>query len=177
MPRPLRALVATCWLASWTVASAGDAAPGDFERGRKALSAGDLHRAEAAFAAAAGPAPRDAEALYYLGVTHQRQGRYDDAARVFEEALAADPDLVDIWAPLGISLYRSGDPAAAEAALDEALGRTPDDSLAHLFLGLVRQEAERCDAALPHLEHAADDPAVADAAASPLALCYRRLGR
>lgn len=174
MPRPLRA---PFWIGCLVLALAvppGDAAAGEFERGLEALSAGDLAAAEAAFGAASSD---DVEALYYLGLTHQRQGRHEDAAAVFEDAIDRDPTLVDAWAPLGVSRYRLGDGAGAEAALREALAQFPDDTLAHLFLGLVRQEAGRCAEAVPHLERAAADPGVADSSAVPLALCYRQAGR
>jgi tetratricopeptide (TPR) repeat protein len=65
------------------------------------------------------------------------QGRPDQAAERFEEALAENPDNVDALLGLGVSRYRLGDYASAAANLEQALAKRPTEQGARLYLALV----------------------------------------
>jgi tetratricopeptide (TPR) repeat protein len=65
------------------------------------------------------------------------QGRPDQAAERFEEALAENPENVDALLGLGVSRYRLGDYPSAAANLEQALVRRPAEPGARLYLALV----------------------------------------
>jgi tetratricopeptide (TPR) repeat protein len=65
------------------------------------------------------------------------QGRPDEAAARFEEALAENPDNVDALIGLGVARYRLGDHASAGANLETAVARRPAEQGARLYLALA----------------------------------------
>jgi tetratricopeptide (TPR) repeat protein len=65
------------------------------------------------------------------------QGRPDQAAERFEEALAENPDNFDALIGLGVARYRLGDYASAGASLERAVARRPAEQGARLYLGLT----------------------------------------
>ncbi|HUP18543.1 MAG TPA: aspartyl protease family protein [Gemmatimonadota bacterium] len=70
------------------------------------------------------------------------------AARVeAERGLNLDPEDSRLLAALGGALYRSGEPAAARAALEAALAREPDLAEAHWALGRVEIAGNRLEPA------------------------------
>ncbi len=67
----------------------------------------------------------------------------EKARQSFEEALAADPGLVEARLRLGRVLWRLDRPEPARAALEEVLAKpadAPQQYLAHLFLGRILEE-------------------------------------
>jgi tetratricopeptide (TPR) repeat protein len=66
-----------------------------------------------------------------------RQGRYDEAATRFEDALAREPDRVDALVGLGVAKYKVGAFDEAIDPLGRALARQPKLPIAHLYLGLA----------------------------------------
>lgn len=64
-------------------------------------------------------------------------GRYDEAARHFEEALAGEAGRVTDLVGLGIARYKLGALDEAQRALAEAVARQPDAPTPHLYLALV----------------------------------------
>jgi tetratricopeptide (TPR) repeat protein len=64
-------------------------------------------------------------------------GRYDEAARHFEEALAESPGRTPSLVGLGIARYKLGALDEAQQALTEAATQEPGDPTAQLYLVLV----------------------------------------
>ena len=63
------------------------------------------------------------------------EGRYDEAARIYREMLAAVPDEPGLLMNLGMALAMSGREKEAIAPLERAVERNPKLLPAHLFLG------------------------------------------
>lgn len=107
--------------------------------------------------------PSDPALLLSLGATleewatvfqpqsaRERTERFDEAARVLKEAIAADPARDDARVHLGRVQWRLGDDAAARATLEDAASRrieAPLLFLAELFLGQVHERAGRTEEA------------------------------
>ncbi|HEY3066112.1 MAG TPA: tetratricopeptide repeat protein [Methylomirabilota bacterium] len=64
-------------------------------------------------------------------------GRYEEAARRFEEAVAAHPDRVEPLIGLGIARYKLGALDPAIDALGHAVTRAPGSQAAQLYLALA----------------------------------------
>jgi Flp pilus assembly protein TadD len=112
----------------------------------------------------AGPASfADGEAAY-------KAGNYGEATRVFEQYTGEKPD--NAWGHymLGLSASKSGDPAKAEKAFDEALRIDPDHFKSLVNLSRVLIDQGRFDDAITRLTHAGEiDPNSAEV--------HRLLGR
>lgn len=63
-------------------------------------------------------APNDAWALNGLAAMTAQRGRTDEAVKLFEQAISANPDLPNPYYGLGVTFQRSGDPDLAARALD-----------------------------------------------------------
>ncbi|MGO9065950.1 MAG: tetratricopeptide repeat protein, partial [Myxococcaceae bacterium] len=92
------ALVVAALLASTPVSAQARAS---FQRGEKALQAGQLEQAAAAYQEALQASPRFAEALNGLGSVLFRQGKRAEAVQKFQAAIAADPGLKLAYFNLG----------------------------------------------------------------------------
>ena len=79
------------------------------------------------------------------------QGRPDQAAVRFEEALAEDPANVDALVGLGVARYRLGDYPSAIASLEEAVAKQPGQAGARLYLALAYLHHGDDAAAVEHL--------------------------
>ena len=75
---------------------------------------------------------------YVRGREALGQGRYDEAAGHFRDALAGDPARADALTGLGVTLYKQGALAGAVDVLSRAVAATPGSAEARLFLGLSR---------------------------------------
>ena len=88
--------------------------------------------------------------------------RYDDAARGFEEAIAAQPRLAAAHANLGVARYLLGDFDRASSAFRHAHEISPSMPNAELYLGLSEARAGRVNSAMGPLSrgfwNASDDP-------------------
>ncbi|MBN1809901.1 MAG: tetratricopeptide repeat protein [Planctomycetes bacterium] len=116
--------------------------------------------------------------LYYnLGNIRLREGRFDDACRLYEKALEILPGLAEAHGNLGLACYRSGNLARAETELRRAFELNPRHPAACLDLGVVLQargdlrRAESCY--LKGLSLFPSDARLAHA----LGTVYRRSGR
>lgn len=78
-------------------------------------------------------------------------GRYDEAARHFEEALAEAPGRPSSLVGLGIARYKLGALDEAHRALTEAAAQAPDDPTPQLYLALVALRRGEDAAADAHL--------------------------
>ncbi len=63
-------------------------------------------------------------------------GRYAEAARHFQEALARDPDRLDALMGLGIARYKEGKLEEAVTALTRVVARQPNSETTRLYLAL-----------------------------------------
>lgn len=69
--------------------------------------------------------PRNPEALTHLGWVMLQVDRPEQAAELVDQAVEADPELVDAWwVQANIRLYGLKDPGAAITSLDQLRGRT-----------------------------------------------------
>ena len=65
---------------------------------------------------------------------NHRQGRLDAATRVYEAALAEDPDRPDALHLLGVVALQRGDPGRAAALIGRAVAAQPDEASFHMSL-------------------------------------------
>lgn len=74
--------------------------------------------------------PKDPQPLYFTGVMHASQGRYEEAARAFDGALRRDPTNPQIMIELGAAMVAVEGRVVSPQALalfEEAGRRRPDD--------------------------------------------------
>jgi tetratricopeptide (TPR) repeat protein len=124
--------------------------------------------------------PRLAKAHDSLGLCYEALGRFDDAARSWEEAIRLESAQAkrSPWPSLnlGLLMTRLDRLDEAEARFREAVGGDPGFAAAHYQLGLVLEKKGRAADALAELEEAARlDPASAEAQYA-LSRLYRRGG-
>ena len=77
-----------------------------------------------------------------------------EAAAAYAEAAAREPANASLRHRMGIERSKAGQPAAAEAALKEALQLSPDFFLGHLDLGVALAQQSRFSEAIPEFEAA-----------------------
>ena len=92
------------------------------------------------------------------------QGHYEQAARAFRKAVAADPQNAEPRANLAAALSRLQQPEEARAEIEEALRLDPQNASAHFALGTLLARAGRNEEAIDHyLQALAGDPGREDA--------------
>src|SRR4051812_11873047 len=79
-------------------------------------------------------APRLGPAYNNLGALYFRQGRYSQAIPILRSGLRVDPGMSSASALLGISLFLTGDFAAARGPLEAAVHANATDDHAALYL-------------------------------------------
>jgi tetratricopeptide (TPR) repeat protein len=97
------------------------------------------------------PAMRSRHREAARAAASERQELYRQAGAFFEDAIAADNDLNLARLRLGRVRWRLGERDAAQAALEQAIGRSADTRLlylAHLFLGQVHEGGGRLEQAV-----------------------------
>lgn len=115
--------------------------------------------------------PDDARAALVEGRCALRQGEYGDAIEPLETARRLDPSLRGVATDLGQVRYHLDELDRADAELDRALERDPDDARALLYRGLVLlRRADDAEAARTLDRASRLDPAV-----SPTASYYAGL--
>lgn len=93
-----------------------------------------------------------------------RAGRLDDARRIYEQILAADPNNASVWHFLGVLQHQTGDSDLGVASITHALELDPRYADACNNLGNIYRETNQYDAALGAYEQAiAIAPGHADA--------------
>lgn len=102
--------------------------------------------------------PWAAEALYWLGVTRERQGRADEALRAHERLIATNPQnahVGDAWLHIGMLRSAAGDHTGAVAAYEAAVKASDDPTRrqqAEAALYWERYQLDRSAEALAALE-------------------------
>jgi tetratricopeptide (TPR) repeat protein len=111
--------------------------------------------------------PKDARALTYQSIVRIAMGQVDSARQMLDTATKADPDLIDAWVALAWANTIQGKDAEAQAAIDEAGKRHPDqkERLAAL-IARMRQDQKATAAKLP-ANHPAVPPPGQTTSASP----------
>ena len=143
---------------------------------RATAALGEAHNANSLFRAASAsgsnPALDTAWGLLFLD-----KFNYPEAAKSFQQALAADPE----WAPAHIGLAETlaeDDPPAAAAAAERALEIDPHLGDAELLLAQLDLDNTRWDAARERIARVlADNPSNLDARALAAAITYVRGSR
>ena len=106
----------------------------------------------------------NAPAHFGLGEVFAADNKDPEARLSYEKALRNDKELTEIFVPLGILYYRSGEIAKADELLSNALAIMPNDAETQYFRGLVRFSQGRYDEALTGFKKAVSlDPAYAEA--------------
>jgi Flp pilus assembly protein TadD len=103
----------------------------------KALQAGDLASAKAAFEAALAKNEKDAEALFYLGVVLDKGGDRAGAEKKYVEALGVKPDLEEATANLAALYVESEKFDEAVKLLRPAVAKHPKDAALRTNLALA----------------------------------------
>jgi tetratricopeptide (TPR) repeat protein len=116
-------------------ASVSPAARAAFERGEKALEAGQLDEASIAYQEALKGSPNFAEALNGLGSVLFRQGKRAEAVTKFQAAIAADPGMKLAYFNLGYAARKTGDFAIAAQAYETYVKLDPTDADGYFGLG------------------------------------------
>lgn len=96
-------------------------------KGREALDAHELSRAEKQFRKALDKDPKSADALSGLGWTYQISGRREAAQGAFQKCLETLPEEVSCLRGMASVQLSSGNPAAATELLAKALALAPED--------------------------------------------------
>lgn len=113
------------------------------------LRAGELDRAERAFARIERQDFHSGEASFFLGLIHQRRNDLDGAIQFYERSLRLIPDLAEASNNLGVILQTRGNFSRAEACFREAVQNMPDYVEAYNNLGNALQDQGRFEESLP----------------------------
>ena len=119
-----------------------------FEEGVRALKAGKLDEAEAAFRAVLAEGGPVAYVHNNLGIVLQERGQHEKAIAQFREAVRLDPAYAAPRILLGASLLALGRVSEARTQLERAVKLAPREPLARLQLAKVEERAGRWTAAV-----------------------------
>jgi tetratricopeptide (TPR) repeat protein len=75
--------------------------------------------------------------MYNLGIQLQTEGKIDEAASMFEKAVAKHPPLAEAHCALGFLRFKAGDPNSASAQFQTALKHNPSLPQAQLGWGMI----------------------------------------
>lgn len=107
---------------------------------------------------------RNAPAYFGLAEIAAAGEKDTDALANYEKALDSDRELTEIFVPLGILYYQSGNFEKADELLTKSVNIEPNDPQAQYFLGLVRSLQNNDTAALAAFNKAKSlDPKLAEA--------------
>jgi tetratricopeptide (TPR) repeat protein len=112
--------------------------------------------------------PKDARALTYQSIVRIAMGQVDSARQMLDTATKSDPDLIDAWVAMAWADTIQGKDAEAQAAIDEAGKRHPDqkERLATL-IARMRQDQKATAAKLPANHPAVPPPPTETSASTP----------
>jgi len=89
--------------------------------------------------------PKDARTWQQLGLAYGELGRFDEAAKAYRRAVAADPKSAVLWSSLGEAVARASErdpmPPEARAAFAKAAALDPKDPRARYFLAVEQDLA------------------------------------
>jgi len=120
------------------------------------------------------PGPRE---LFAAAVQHHREGRQEDAARLYGQVLAIDPRHADSLHRLGVIAYQKGLHGQAVDMLRQAIACRPEAASYHAHLGLALDGLGQLDEAVESCRRAVTlDPDLPDLH-NNLGVLLQRLGR
>jgi tetratricopeptide (TPR) repeat protein len=122
------------------------------ERGRQALDAHDLARAEALFRRATAADPSSLEALEGLGWTYLVAGQRDAARASFDRCAQLDPAGAGCLRGQAATAQAGGELGRARELLDQAVALAPQDPKVQSSLGLLELSQGQVEAAVPRFE-------------------------
>lgn len=106
--------------------------------------------------------PKDALALYNLGIAYSEMGRFEEAVMRLKKAIQFDPNYVNAWVGIGVAYLRLNRNNDAKDALKKAVSLDPGNGYAHRNLGALLSKENGYQKALPHFREAfhqlPDDP-------------------
>jgi tetratricopeptide (TPR) repeat protein len=138
---------------------------------------GRLEESLAANVKAVDISPKDAEALYNLGITLHELGRLEEAEKHYKKAIAIEPNSAETHYNLGITLQGLGRHEEAQTSYKKAIAIKPAYAQAHYNLGLTLQGVSRLEeAAASYKKAIAIAPGYAEAH-SNLGVTLQELGR
>ena len=123
----------------------------DFEETKELLERGLLEEAAAAAKRGLNRAPGSVEGLNLLGVVYHRQGKYDQAIRVFEGALSINPRSVNIFNNLATGYAAQNKADLAEKMFRKSLLLAPENPTANYNLGVLLLERNQPKESILHL--------------------------
>ena len=88
------------------------------------------------------------------GAAAMQAGRFDEAAKIYDELTSARPDDAGLLMNLGMARYMAGHPADALGPLQKSVRLSPSLAPASLFLGAALLDLGRGKEAVPPLERA-----------------------
>jgi len=147
------------------------------ELGRVYHAYGLTGPAEAAYRDAHVLAPGDFRWVYYLGYLLQGEGRFEEAAKAYGQAVNLKSHDVAALVHLGEVYLELANLPYAEAAFQRALSVEPGLAAAEAGLGQIALSKKDYQGAADHLEAALAAAPEANKLHYPLALAYRGLGR
>jgi Flp pilus assembly protein TadD len=136
------------------------------ELGQALIEAGAVQRAHEVLTQALAQHPGSPELSRLGGIVAFTQGRWQQAAELFQKTALLKPDDAIAHYNLGHALMKLGDEEAARAAFRDAVASKPEFANAHINLGKLLLAAGRPEEARPHILAAvalAPDDAVAQA--------------
>src|SRR5579864_6811512 len=102
-------------------AAAPSAVPDESKQAKRSLAQGQLDQALSEAKLGLARAPRSVVGLNLLGVIYNQQGKYEEAAMQFHQALAIAPNSAETLVNLANSLSAQNKPELAELTLKKAL--------------------------------------------------------
>lgn len=119
-------------------------APADqLEQARTHARAGRIAQAEAAYRAALGQNPGNAEALNFIAMCALARGELPDARRMLERAAELEPEQPEVWKSLGIVHLAADQAVDALAAFERALQLDPQHFVSRLHRGAALERLGR----------------------------------
>lgn len=112
-------------------------------KGDQVLDTGNAETSAFYYEEAVKANPNNSAAHAGLGEVFDAAGKNDRALTSYERALALDPTLTELFAPLGILYFQKGEIAKAEDYLTKIQAVNPDDSEVQYFYGLILTKQNR----------------------------------
>ncbi len=98
--------------------------------------------------------PNDSNALYILGMAHQRKGQWPEAVAAFVKVTELSPKFAVAFYQLGVSYQRLGEPVTALEQYQKSLDLEPANADLIYNMGLILFGLGRIDEALARFEQA-----------------------
>lgn len=133
-------------------------------KGNDLLEKDQFEFAKPLFVEALANNPKNSAAYFGLAEVYSELNQTAEAIASYEKSLENDKNLTEIFAPLGILYFQTGEIGKADDLLTKAVALTPDSAQTQFFLGMVRISQNRQEEALAAFQKARTlDPNYAEA--------------